>query len=128
MMAVFQLKVMHWMLECFGLKIANDKTERNFRFLEEALELVQAGGMTKEQCLALVDYTYSRPVGEIGQEVGGVCVTLAALCNAHHIEINEESERELARILQPEVMNKIRLKQAAKPKNIANSPLPGKLD
>jgi hypothetical protein len=124
MMSLFQLKVMHWMLECFGAKIANDKAERNFRFLEESLELVQAGGMTKEQCLALVDYTYSRPVGEMGQEVGGVCVTLAALCNANHIEINEEFDKELTRILHPEVMVKIRAKQAAKPKNIANSPLP----
>lgn len=124
MMAVYQLKVMQWMMECFGAKIANDKTERNFRFMEESLELVQAAGMTKEQCLALVEYTYSRPVGELGQEVGGVSVTLAALCNAHQIEIKDEAEKELARIYQPEVMVKIREKQAAKPKHIANSPLP----
>ncbi|RQS15519.1 hypothetical protein DIE07_03565 [Burkholderia sp. Bp9002] len=35
-----------WMLECFGAAIATDRMERNHRFLEEALELVQACGCT----------------------------------------------------------------------------------
>lgn len=124
MSATFQLRVKFWMSQCFGEKISADKQERNFRYCEESLELVQAGGMTKEQVLRMVDYTYSRPVGVIEQEVGGVRVTLAALCNAHQIEEQVEAENELQRINQPEIMVKIRAKQAAKPKDIANSPLP----
>ncbi len=37
----FQPNVQPWLLSCFGEQIANDKIERNHRFLEEALELVQ---------------------------------------------------------------------------------------
>ncbi len=120
----YQSRVAHWMMNCFGGTITRDRTERNFRFLEEALELVQSCDMTKEQCIALVDYTFARPLGEKRQEVGGVAVTLAALCNAQLICIEDEAERELFRINQPEVMEKIRIKQASKPNDIANSPLP----
>ncbi len=118
----FQERVKPWLHECFGEMIAGDKEERNHRFLEEALELVQACGCTKEEALKLVDYVYGRPVGEKGQEVGGTMVTLAALCIAQGINLNEEAERELSRINLPEVVLKIRAKQAAKPKF---SPLPG---
>jgi hypothetical protein len=42
----FQHRVRDWVLACFGEVIAADVTERNHRFLEEALELVQAKGCT----------------------------------------------------------------------------------
>jgi len=107
------------MFACFGEAIAQDKAERNARFLEEALELVQACEFSREDCLKLVDYVYSRPVGERHQEVGGVMVTLAALCSAHRLDMNEAADKELCRVWQK--MEQIRAKQAAKPKN---SPLP----
>lgn len=117
----FQRTVRDWMLECFGAEIAADQIERNHRFFEEATELVQAKGMTREEAHQLVDYTYNRPVGDPGQEVGGVMVTLAALCNASALDIALESRIEMARISSPVIMQKIRQKQAAKPKF---SPLP----
>jgi len=40
----FQERVKPWMLECFGEAIFLDSEERNFRFLEESLELMQACG------------------------------------------------------------------------------------
>lgn len=107
------------MAECFGAAIAGDKVERNHRFLEEALELVQAAGCTKDEALRLVAYVYGRPVGELGQEVGGVMVTLAALCLAQSLDMHAEGERELERIWTK--IETIRAKQAAKPKG---SPLP----
>ncbi len=42
-------------------------------------ELVQAVGTSREDALRLVEYVYTRPVGELRQEIGGVMVTLAAL-------------------------------------------------
>ena len=119
--ASYQARVASWLLACFGRAIAEDQQERNCRFLEEALELVQALGLTREDALQLVDYTYGRPAGAPAQEVGGVMVTLAALCCAAGIPVDEAAEMELARIVQPHVMKKIRAKQAAKPKA---SPLP----
>jgi len=116
----FQAKVYDWMVKCFGDKISNDTIERNWRFLEEALELVQALNMTKEDVLKLVDYTYSRPLGAPIQEVGGVCITLAALTNANNINLEFCAETELTRISQPHIIESIRLKQKSKPKG----PLP----
>ena len=110
-----QRRVAAWMLECFGPDITADKVERADRFIEEALELAQATGWTADRGHALVDYVFGRPVGMLGQEVGGVMVTLAALCNVFEVDIEAEAKREVDRITQPEVVLKIRAKQAAKP-------------
>ncbi|WP_242540132.1 hypothetical protein [Trinickia mobilis] len=117
----FQNRVRPWMLECFGSEIASDRIERNHRFFEEATELVQACGMTASEAHQLVDYTFGRPVGQRHQEVGGVMVTLAALCLANELNMHYAGEAELARISVPATVEKIRAKQAAKPKH---SPLP----
>lgn len=116
----FQAAVYEWMLRCFGAEISADKTERNHRFLEESLELVQSLGTTKEEALKLVDYVYGRPVGEPHQEVGGTMVTLAALCQANGMSMEIAGDVELSRCW--EKIDQIRAKQAAKPKM---SPLPG---
>ncbi|WP_454731875.1 MULTISPECIES: hypothetical protein [Cupriavidus] len=115
----FQSRVEPWMLACFGAEIAADTEERNHRFLEEALELVQACGATASEAHQLVDYVYGRPVGDKHQEVGGVMVTLAALCLAQGLDMHAAGETELARIWTK--VEQIRAKQAAKPKH---SPLP----
>ncbi|MNN11716.1 hypothetical protein D3C81_1246860 [compost metagenome] len=66
-----------------------------------------------------MDYVYGRPVGDKHQEVGGVMVTLAALCLAQGLDMHTAGETELARIWTK--VEQIRAKQAAKPKH---SPLP----
>ena len=117
----FQQRVQPWLLECFGAEIAADRMERNHRFLEESLELVQSLGCTASEAHQLVDYVFGRPVGDPPQEVGGVMVTLAALCLASGLDMHDAGEVELVRISVPEIVAKIRAKQAAKPKH---SPLP----
>jgi hypothetical protein len=113
----FQQRVQLWMMACFGPEIAADKLERCDRFIEEALELVQAGEYTKERAHALVDYVFDRPQGEINQEVGGVMVTLAAHCLAYGVDMHSAGETELARIWTK--VEQIRAKHAAKPKGSA---------
>lgn len=108
-----QARVQPWMMACFGPEISADKLERNDRFIEEALELVQASNYPKERALALVDYVYGRDQGEIHQEVGGVMITLAAHCLAHGVDMHQAGETELARIWTK--VEVIRAKQAAKP-------------
>jgi hypothetical protein len=110
----FQQRVQPWMLECFNAEIAADVVERGDRLLEETLELLQSGGYDQARVAALRDYVWSRPVGEPSQEVGGVMVTLAAYCLATGIDMHAAGETELVRILQPEVILKIRAKQATK--------------
>lgn len=113
----FQTRVQPWLMECFGPIIAGDKEERNHRFIEEALELVQACGCSQSEAHQLVDYVYGRPVGDPVQEAGGVMVTLAALCLAHGMDMHDAGETELARIWTK--VEQIRAKQAAKPKHSA---------
>lgn len=115
----FQSRVVLWLHSCFGAAISNDRVERNHRFLEEALELVQAAGCTREEAHKLVDYTFDRPIGELRQEIGGTLLTLAALCHAHSEGMEAAGEAELARVWTK--IETIRAKQAAKPKH---SPLP----
>ena len=115
----FQPRVAPWMEACFGAEISADTSERNHRFLEEALELVQACDCTASEAHQLVDYVFGRDVGEKSQEVGGVMVTLAALCLAQNLNMRESGDTELQRIWGK--VEQIRAKQAAKPKH---SPLP----
>jgi len=116
----YQARVHEWMMACFNDEIAFSIPERNHRFLEEALELVQAQGCTKSEAYQLVDYVFGRAVGDPKQEVGGVQVCLAALCTASGIDMDEAGETELARIWTK--VEQIRTKHAAKPQF---SPLPG---
>lgn len=120
MTLLFQDRVLPWMLECFGHDVSMDRVERNHRFIEEALELVQALGCTRSEAHQLVDYVFDRPAGEPAQEAGGTVVTLAALCIANDLCMHEAAETELARIWTK--IDAIRAKQATKPKH---SPLPG---
>ncbi|WP_196486918.1 hypothetical protein [Burkholderia stagnalis] len=117
--STFQARVQPWMLECFGAATANDRTERNHRFLEEALELVQACGCTASEAHPFVDYTFGRPAGEPAQEAGGVMVTLAALCLANALDMHAAGDTELADIWTK--VERIRARHAAKPKY---APLP----
>lgn len=75
---------------------------------------MQANGCTKSDAHQLVDYVYARQIGVLPQEVGGVLVTLAALCSACGLDVDKCGESELGRIWS--AIDKIRAKQAAKPK------------
>lgn len=121
----YQKRVRHWMDACFGNEISYDVAERNFRFLEEALELAQSCGATADEAQKLIDYVFSRAIGDTRQEVGGVEVTLAALCNAQGIDLDEAREAELARVWSK--VEQIRAKHESKPKGV-RSPLPGGAD
>jgi len=111
----YQAEVAEWLVKCFGIEIAADTVERNQRFMEEAVELVQACGGTREDCHMLVDYVFDRPVGEPEQEVGGVMVTLASLCFANNLHMDKCGRKELVRVWNKQ--DEIREKQRHKPRN-----------
>lgn len=115
----FQKRVESWLRACFPIVVWSNRAERTHRFLEEALELAQANGCSREDALALIDYVYARPIGTPDLEVGGVMVTLAALCSASEINMDEAGNGELKRNW--DRIEIIRAKQAAKPHG---SPLP----
>lgn len=90
-MILYQERIDRWMLETFGEEILMDKKERAHRFAEEAIELLQTTGYTKEELQTMIDYVYNRPVGEVRQEVGGTIHCLSALCTAHNITMSHEA-------------------------------------
>jgi len=81
--------------------------------------LAQANGCSRSDALVLVDYVFNRAKGEPDQEVGGVMVTLASLCSATGLNMDEAGDRELARNWTR--IEAIRAKQQSKPHG---SPLP----
>lgn len=119
-MEKFQTEVEAWMDLCFGQMIAGDKEERNWRFLEEAIELVQACGGNAQDAHQLVDYVFGRETGKPDKEAGDVAVTLCALLSAHGFRLQDCAETVLC--MNWENTEAIRQKQASKPLN--NSPLP----
>jgi len=120
----YQDRVGDWMRACFPPSVIEDRLERAFRFLEESLELVQSMGCTEAQARDLAAYVFSRPVGDMAQEVGGVRVCLSALCNTVGIDETQAGETELVRVWTK--IEKIRAKHASKPTNVLSA-LPGKV-
>lgn len=112
-MTTFQDKVRAWLVECLGQGSADNVKLRCGRFIEEAIELAQAGGLTQKQVEDMVAYIYSRPKGEIVQEVGGVAITLATLCSALNVNLETAGKIELARCW--ENIDKIRKRNKTKP-------------
>jgi len=94
----FQSRVYRQAINAFGQEHADNKAIRTHRFVEEACELVQALNCPKEEVLRIVDYVYGRPKGDVFQEVGGVLITLNALCAAVKVGTHWAGEAELERI------------------------------
>lgn len=115
----FQVRVDEWMQACFPPCVREDCHDRTHRFLEEALELAQANGCSRQDAETLVHYVYSRPRGDPELEAGAVVVTLAGLCTAKKIDMNKAADEELERNWRK--ISQIRNKHATKP---LNSPLP----
>ncbi len=93
----FQLRVFNWMQACFGADDTASVKQRAWRMLEEANELAQACGVTKDEAHQLVNYVQGRPVGEADQEAGGVMLTMAGLCCALDLDMDHAGEVELNR-------------------------------
>lgn len=94
-----QKQVAKWCAAAFGVDHQSSIPQRGVRLLEESIEAYQAAGGRAEMAHKLVDYTFSRPVGELSQELGGVGIGLLALAEAAGISADAEERRELERVL-----------------------------
>lgn len=115
----YQERVVTWFEYTFGPAFS-DIMERLYRYGEESIELLQAGGVTEDDVIELVRYVYGRPIGEIKQEIGGVITTLMIYCHVMGINFDDAAETELDNIYGR--IDRIRYKQQTKPHA---SPLPG---
>ena len=109
----FQVRCLKWILAWLNSKLVWNKQERNQRFLEESLELVQSLDMDRETAHKLVDYVFGRPKGEPKQELGGVMNTLAILAETNSMSMWQAAEEELSRCW--DNIETIKAKQKLKP-------------
>jgi hypothetical protein len=109
-----QARVGAWVREVLGVAVASNPSERALRAAEEVIELAQAVGLEPETLHLLVDYVYARPAGEAPQEIAGSLVSLYAVAEAIGVQADVEFEVEMARIRQPEVIERVRRRQGEK--------------
>ena len=96
-----QAAQLQWAHETFGGIEGFDPCtiqERARRFLEEALELVQSLGVSREESSHVLAYVYDREPGEPFQEFGGTALTLGCLGEAARISVCEAEIAEFDRV------------------------------
>ncbi len=71
--------IYNWAVVTFG-PVAKDPPERAARLVEEAAELAQSMGTSREVLHAIIDRAYARPRGDVVQELGGVMVCTYSIC------------------------------------------------
>lgn len=111
-----QQQIATWIKTVLGEEAASNGPERALRLAEEAVELCQALGVVPWALHGVVDYVYNRPAGKPEQEIAGCQVTLYGAASALGVDVQEVFEKELARINTPEVMERVRRRQAEKRK------------
>jgi hypothetical protein len=110
----FQTRSWTEIVECLGEARANDSDERVQRFFEEAIELVQAAGMTPSTAHQMVDWKFSGGVGLVSKEIGNVMVALAGVASVHGVDMMVAGEDDLLSIAGRH--NEIRTRHEAKPR------------
>ena len=91
-------QVLRWAVNTFGL-VARNRDERAARLVEEAVEVAQAEGVAIDVLERIVRRVYSRPAGDVAQEIGGLAMTLDACAENIGIDAQQEAWRELGRVL-----------------------------
>ncbi len=94
-----QQRVFDWATAAFGAAQSHSIQQRCVRFIEEAIETCQAGGLDKQKIHELVDFVYARPVGELPKEIGAVGIVLMALAAAAGVSADEQERIEFERIM-----------------------------
>lgn len=99
MIRLMQKLATDWAVRCFGREHVLNHAARGLRHIEEAVELGQALGCSKEDVIKVIDIVYSRPVGSLSREVGGSILTLMVLCESHMLDLEICAQMELQRVL-----------------------------
>ena len=121
-----QAMVTVWAEMAFGREEAKGLSQRGLRLLEEAIEAFQACGGEAKIAHELVTFIFKQPCGLIGQELGGVAVSLLALAAAAGFSADVEECREIHRVLSKpleEFTRRNAVKNAAGFKIVSGPPL-----
>ena len=105
-----QVRVGRWCKNFFEYRRGWTQNERVLRIFEEAVELMQAAGLTQEQAIRQVQYTYRREPGEVTSEMAGVMIGICSLAELLGQDLETITSVELARINKPVMKEKMREK------------------
>ena len=94
-----QITVADWCERAFGKEQAASVQQRCLRLLEESIEAYQAVGCDEQTAIDLVRYVFSRPKGELRQEIGGIGLVLLSVAQAAGLSAEAEECREIDRVL-----------------------------
>lgn len=94
-----QALLVDWARTAFGEAEATSIPQRGLRLLEEAIETFQACDGDEAMAHKLVSFVFARSPGTVGQELGGVAVTVLLLAAAAGLSADEEECREVHRVL-----------------------------
>lgn len=94
-----QVVVEKWVRTTFGDKMFENKEERAARIFEEAAELYQVFALgNRAKAHKIVDMVFDKKVGELHNEIGGVIVTLLALCANEGLRLDDMADKEITRV------------------------------
>jgi hypothetical protein len=108
-----QRACMSWAERMFGKTVMRGPVERSMRTLEEAIELAQAEGVHEGRVRQLVARVYSRPQGEVKQELAGTAIGLLLHAQTRGFNLGDLVDAELMRVNAIDPML-VRVKQQAK--------------
>lgn len=86
-----------WAVEMFG-PIALDREERLARFVEEAVELAHAEGMSMDLWDRIIQRVYHRPRGQTSKEIGQAQACLETFAESLGLSSDAEAAREFERV------------------------------
>lgn len=93
-----QARAAEWVQSTFGREAFEDEKERAARVVEEAIELGQAVNLPKAVVDRISARVYSRPKGNILQEIAGTMHCLMTLAQRYKVRIDDLLKEELARV------------------------------
>lgn len=109
-----QLQVVQWVRATLGDDALDNPIERSLRASEEVIELAQACGADAATLHRLVDYVFARPIGDPKQEIGGCMMTIYTVAESLDVVADLVLDDELERAWTPEIMERVRRRQAEK--------------
>ena len=86
-----------WAVEMFG-PVALDREERLLRFVEEAVELAHAEGLSRVGLAKIVGRVYARNRGETPKEIGQVQATLECFAESIGLSADVLAQLEWSRV------------------------------
>lgn len=92
-----QLVALAWAKQTYGVVVLQLRYQA-FRFIEEAIELVQACGLSRVDVILAVDYVFKNPKGAMRVEIGDVLLSVDILAATQGFSTDECYQSCLGRI------------------------------